>query len=47
MMYKDSKTLSSLKAELYEEGDEVTYSADIDKTVRVIRGNYCDIIVLS
>ena len=47
MMYKDSKTLSSLKAELYEEGYEVTYNSDIDKTVPLIKVNYYDIILLS
>ncbi|MGL5591626.1 MAG: response regulator transcription factor [Mycoplasmoidaceae bacterium] len=47
MMYKDSKTLSSLKAELYEEGYEVTYNSDIEKTIPLIKVNYYDIIVLS
>ena len=47
MMYKDSRTLSSLKAELYEEGYEVTYNSDIDKTVPLIKVNYYDIIFLS
>ncbi len=47
MMYKDSKTLSLLKAELFEDGYEVDYKVDIEESISLIKKKYYDIIVIS